>query len=58
MNKYQAAKEKARQAAIEWQQTLAEISYSYGKLAYFADYFTKLAKRYGLTEEFKAEGII
>ena len=58
MNKYQRAKENARNKAIEWQMDFDKHNYSYGELAYYTDYFSKLAKRYGLTEEFRENGII
>lgn len=58
MNKYQIGKEKARQEAIEWQLDFNNHNYSWGEIAYFADYFTKLAKRYGLVKEFKENCII
>ena len=58
MNKYQQAKERARQAAINIQQLFSENSYSMSDLAYFGAYFEKLGKRYGLVKEFKGNGII
>lgn len=58
MNNYQKAKERARSKAIEWQLDFENHNYSYGELAYYTEYFERLAKRYGLTEEFKENGII
>lgn len=58
MSRYARAKENARQKAIEWQLDFNNHNYSYGELAYFTEYFTKLAKWYGLTEEFRENGII
>ena len=58
MNKYQMEKEKARNKAIEWQQDFDNHSYSYAELVYFESYFTRLGKRYGLTKEFRENGII
>ena len=58
MNKYQQAKERARQKAINIQQLFSENSYSMSDLAGFAAYFEKLGKRYGLVKEFKENGII
>lgn len=58
MNKYQRAKENARNKAIEWQSSFCEHDYSYGELAYWQDYFERLAKRCGLIEEFRENGII
>lgn len=58
MNKYQIGKENARQEAIEWQSDFNNHNYSWGELVDFGDYFTKLAKRYGLVREFRENGII
>ena len=58
MNKYQQAKERARQKAINAQQHFSENSYSMSDLADFGAYFEKLGKRYGLVKEFKENGII
>ena len=48
MTKYQIEKERAREKAIEWQYDFCNHNYSWGELAYYGDYFTRLAKRYGL----------
>ena len=58
MSKYARAKENARQKAIDWQTDFHNNSYSYGELVAFAEYFTRLAKRYGLMTEFRENGII
>lgn len=58
MNKYQSAKERARDKAVEWQMSFCEQNYSYGELAYYGEYFSRLAKRYGLVREFRENGII
>lgn len=58
MNKYQRAKERIRNEAVEWQSGFCDQNYSYGELAYWGDYFGRLAKRYGLVREFKENGII
>ena len=58
MSNYQKQKEKARLKAVDWQLDLNNHNYSYGELAEFNDYFQKLAKRYGLTKEFKENCII
>lgn len=58
MSRYAREKENARQKAMDFQTDYYNNSYSYGELAEFTEYFTKLAKRYGLTEEFKENGII
>lgn len=58
MNKYQRAKEAARNKAVEWQNNFCDENYSYGELAYWGDYFWRLARRYGLVREFRENGII
>lgn len=58
MNKYQVAKENARNKAIEWQSGFCDQNYSYGELAYYGEYFGRLAKHYGLVREFRENGII
>lgn len=55
---YQKRKERAREKAVQWQLEFSNRNYSYGELAFFQDYFTGLAKRYGLVEEFRENGII
>lgn len=58
MTKYQIEKEKAREKAIEWQYDFCNHNYSWGELAHYQNYFTRLAKRYGLVKEFRENGII
>lgn len=58
MNNYQRLKEAARNKAIEWQLNFDGKCLSWSDLAYYSDYFNKLAKRYGLIKEFKENGII
>ena len=58
MNKYQMAKAKARNKAIEWQLDFDNHNYSWSELSEFQTYFERLAKRYGLVEEFRENGII
>ena len=58
MSRYTRAKGNARQKAMDWQTDFHNNSYSYGELAAFAEYFTRLAKRYGLMTEFRENGII
>ena len=58
MSNYTTAKENARQRAIDFQSDFCINSYSYEELSEFAEYFTKLAKRYGLITEFRENGII
>lgn len=55
---YAERKAKARQEAIEWQIDFCNHDYFMSELAAFADYFGKQAKRYGLTKEFRENGII
>lgn len=58
MTDYQKRKAAAREKAIDWQNDFPNHNYSYGELAEFGEKFSKLAKRYGLTREFKENGII
>ena len=58
MSRYTRAKENARQKAMDWQTEYYNNNYSYGELIAFAEYFTRLAKRYGLMTEFRENGII
>lgn len=58
MNKYQAAKERVRNKAIEWQCDFDNHNYSWGELIEFHGYFEKMAKRYGLVKEFRENCII
>jgi len=57
-NYYALRKAYAVQEAKDWQSSFADNNYSYGELAYYQDYFERLAKRYGLIREFREEGII
>ena len=58
MKTYQERKEEAREQAIIWQSEASEKCLSYGELYEAGEYFSKLAKRYGLVKEFKKNGII
>ena len=58
MNNYQRAKENARNKAVEWQSSFCDNNYSYGELVYYGEYFSRLAKQYGLVREFRENGII
>jgi hypothetical protein len=58
MSKYQKAKARARQQAIEFQLNYDTIVISYGGMALITNHFEKLAKRYGLVKEFRENGII
>ena len=55
---YRERKAKAREEAIHWQKDFANHNYSYSELADWTSYFENLAKRYGLTREFRENGII
>ena len=55
---YQELKNKAREKAIKWQRDFENHNYYWSEIADWGGYFTKLAKRYGLTKEFKENGII
>lgn len=50
--------EEARQQAIEWQLQFGEQNYSWQEVADWGGYFEKLAAEFGLTDEFKENGII
>ena len=43
--------------AKDWQLHFSQYSWSYGELAEIEDWFYKNAKRYGLLEEFRVNGI-
>ena len=58
VNKYQRAKERARNKAIEWQHEFDGKCLSWSEVACYKDYFYKLAKKYGLVKEFKENAII
>lgn len=58
MTTYQIKKENARQEAIEWQNDFENHNYSYVELLIIELRFKKLARRFGLTKEFKENGII
>ena len=57
---YAERKESARNTAIEFQNIDAEVSggLSWGELADVGAWFETMAKRYGLIEEFRENGII
>lgn len=58
MNAYQKAKGKAMDEAIMWQLDFNNHNYSYEELAYYGEYFERLARKYGLLREFRENGII
>ena len=51
-------KEQAREKAIDWQNWQSKQSLSYVEMAEWASYFKELAKKFGLGDEFKENGII
>lgn len=55
---YQERKEAARQEAIDWQLWESENAVSYEGIAIVTAEFEKLGRRYGLTREFRENGII
>ena len=55
---YQELKNKAREVAKAWQLDFVNNNYSYEEFFEAQLEFVKLAKRYGLTKEFKENGII
>lgn len=57
MKKYQLAKNRAREKAIQWQLEFNENNYSMLEWANFGNYFYNLGKKYGLLKEFRENGI-
>lgn len=55
---YKEKKAKIREEAIQWQIQSAKKDYSYSELASVQNYFEKQGKKYGLTREFRENGII
>jgi hypothetical protein len=58
MKTYNQLKEAARQQAIDYQLSWAYLNYSYYEITLAQDKFCKLGKKYGLTKEFRENGII
>ena len=52
------SKEEARGLAIKWQAEQSEKSTSYGELAEWSAFFSALAEKFDLQEEFKENGIM
>jgi hypothetical protein len=50
--------EQARQQAIDWQNNCEQHNYSMLELANYQAYFTKLAHKFVLVDEFTENGII
>lgn len=57
-NKYQYNKAVIRNFAINWQFLFSDKDIIYEESAFFSDLFEFLGNRYGLTREFKENGII
>ena len=56
---YQERKNNLEETAKEWQRSNYDfIDWSYGELATIQSFFEENARRYGLIETFKTEGII
>ena len=55
---YRKLKEQARQEAIDLQHRMSEESLSWEGIAYIQNYLRTLGKRYGLTKEFRENGLI
>ena len=52
------SKAEARQQAIDWQASWQDYQYSYSELIEWQSYFTQLAEKFNLKEEFEENGII
>jgi hypothetical protein len=55
---YKEKKATARQKAIDWSTDYSLCAMSYGEIAEANVRFAKLGRRYGLTREFRENGII
>ena len=51
-------KDEARQHAIDWQSWQQYHQLSFAEIAYWQTYFEVIADKFGLTDEFKENGII
>ena len=58
MTKYQLAKNKIRDLAADWQSDFGNNNYSWSELLQWQEFFSTKAKRYGLVNEFRENGII
>lgn len=56
-SKYELAKNRAREKAVEWQMACSENVFYMSEYAEMTSYFEKLGKRYGLLKEFRENGI-
>lgn len=57
MSKYQKAKAKAREAAVEFSITVGETTMTWSECAEVANRFERIGRRYGLLREFRENGI-
>lgn len=48
----------AREIAMEFQRFASEVPLSWSEVASYHSYLERVAKRFGLTDEFKENGII
>ena len=53
-----ASSGEAQSLAIDWQTSWQENQYSYSEIIDWQEYFTELAKKFNLTDEFRENGII
>ena len=51
-------KEQARDQAIKTQHKISESNFSYGEIIIITEHFKKTGKEFGLSDEFKENGII
>lgn len=58
MNKYQTAKENARNRIIEAMNELSNVSISWGELAELQAKIERLGRKYGLLQELRENGVI
>ena len=56
-NDYQERKNSLEDLALDWQNNFSYLIWSYSELAEIENWFYKNAKRYGLLEEFRVNGI-
>ena len=57
MSKYQKAKARAREMAVEFSNNLGEMVLSWAECAEIGNKFERLGRRYGLLREFRENGI-
>ena len=55
---YRKLKAQARQEAIDLQERMGNENLSWGEISYINGHLRTLAKRYGLTKEFRENGLI